>query len=59
MSKLENSEFYKIATEFGLLVTEQGQLVAQDGTQTPVVAICAEITKFDDFLSHYKDLLCK
>ena len=59
MSTLENSEFYKIATNFGLLVTEQGCLVAQDGTQTPVVAICAEITKFDQFLEHYKNLLCE
>jgi len=56
---LETSEFYKIATQFGLGVTPQGYMVGPDGVQVPFVAICAEITKFDDFLSHYKDLLCK
>ena len=56
---LEDSEFYKIATGFGLGVAPQGYMVGPDGVQIPMVAICAEITKFDDFLSHYKDLLCE
>jgi len=56
---IENSEFYKIATEFGLFPATQGYMVGPDGVQIPMVAICAEITKFDQFLEHYKDLLCK
>jgi len=56
---LEDSEFYRIATGFGFGVAPQGYMVGPDGVQIPMVAICAEITKFDDFLSHYKDLLCK
>ena len=56
---LEDSEFYKVATGFGLGVAQQGYMVGPDGVQIPMVAICAEITKFDQFLEHYKDLLCK
>ena len=56
---LEDSEFYKRATEFGLFPATQGYMVGPDGVHIPMVALCAEITKFDDFLSHYKDLLCK
>ena len=56
---LEDSEFYKIATGFGLGVAQQGYMVGPDGVQIPMVAICAEITKFDQFLEHYKNLLCE
>ena len=56
---IESSEFYKIATEFGLFPATQGYMVGPDGVQIPMVAVCAEITKFDQFLEHYKDLLCK
>ena len=56
---LEDSQFYKVATNFGLGVAQQGYMVGPDGVQIPMVAICAEITKFDQFLEHYKDLLCK
>lgn len=56
---LEDSEFYKIATGFGLGVAPQGYMVGPDGVQVPMVAICAEITKFDQFLEHYKNLLCE
>jgi len=58
-SELEDSEFYKIATGFGLGVAPQGYMVGPDGVQIPMVAICAEITKFDQFLEHYKNLLCE
>ena len=56
---LENSEFYKVAKSFGLIITEQGYMIGPDQVQIPVVAICAEITKFDEFLEHYKNLLCE
>jgi hypothetical protein len=56
---LEESEFYKVASGFGLNVVPQGYMVGPDTVQVPMVAVVAEITKFDDFLSHYKDLLCK
>ena len=56
---LEDSEFYRIATGFGLGVAPQGYMVGPDGVQIPMVAICAEITKFDQFLEHYKNLLCE
>ena len=56
---LEDSEFYKLATGFGLGVAQQGYMVGPDGVQVPMVAICAEITKFDQFLEHYKNLLCE
>ena len=56
---IEDSEFYKIATGFGLGVAQQGYMVGPDGVQIPLVAICAEITKFDEFLEHYKNLLCE
>lgn len=54
---LEDSEFYKVATGFGLGVAPQGYMVGPDGVQIPMVAICAEITKFDQFLEHYKTLM--
>ena len=56
---LEDSEFYKVATGFGLGVAQQGYMVGPDGIQVPMVAVCAEITKFDQFLEHYKNLLCE
>ena len=56
---IENSEFYKIATEFGLFPATQGYMIGPDGVQIPMVAVCAEITKFDQFLEHYKDLISK
>jgi len=56
---LEDSEFYKIATGFGFGIAPQGYMVGPDGVQIPMVSICAEITKFDQFLEHYKNLLCK
>jgi hypothetical protein len=55
---IEESEFYKISTDFGLSVAPQGYMVGPDGIQIPMVAICAEITKFDQFLEYYKNLLC-
>ena len=56
---LEDSEFYKLATGFGLGVAQQGYMIGPDGVQIPMVGICAEITKFDQFLEHYKNLLCE
>ena len=53
---LEDSEFYKVATKAGLGVAQQGYMVGPDGVQVPFVAICAEITKLDEFL---KDLTNK
>lgn len=55
---LEDSEFYRVATKFGLNVGAQGYMVGPDGVQIPMVAVCAEITKFDGFLQHYKNLIC-
>lgn len=54
---LEDSEFYKIATGFGLGVSTQGYMVGIDGVQIPMISICAEITKCDAFLNYYKNLL--
>ena len=47
---LETSEFYNKITEFGIQPMQQGYMVGPDGVQIPMVAICAEITKFDKFL---------
>lgn len=55
---VEDSEFYKIAKEFGLGVATQGYMVGPDGVQIPMISFCAEITKCDAFLNYYKNLLC-
>jgi len=55
---LEDSEFFRVASDFGINIATQGYMVGSDGVQIPMVAICAEITKFDEFLAHYKNLLC-
>ena len=55
----ESSEFYRTAKEFGLLPAQQGYMVGPDGVQIPMVALCADLPKFDDFLQYYKKLNCK
>jgi len=55
----ESSEFYRTAKEFGLHVAMQGHMVGPDGVQIPMVIVCAELPKFDEFLQYYKKLNCK
>ena len=55
----ESSEFYRTAKEFGLFPAQQGYMVGPDGVQIPMVALCADLPKFDDFLQYYKKLNCK
>lgn len=47
---LDDSEFYTKAKEFGIMPATQGYMVGPDGVHIPMVAICAEITKLDDFI---------
>lgn len=54
----ETSEFYRMAKEFGLVPAQQGYMVGPDGVQIPMVAVCADLPKFDEFLQHYKNLIC-
>lgn len=54
----ETSEFYRTAREFGLFPAQQGYMVGPDGVQIPLVNVCAELPKFDQFLQHYKNLIC-
>ena len=55
----ESSEFYRTAKEFGLFPAQQGYMVGPDGVQIPMVALCADLPKFDEFLQYYKKLNCK
>ena len=56
---IESSEFYKLATDFGLFPATQGYMVGPDGVQVPMVAVCGDIKKFDEFLEYYKTCLAK
>ena len=55
----EDSEFYRLARDFGIFPAQQGHMVGPDGVQIPMVAVCADLPKFDAFLQYYKNLTCK
>jgi len=50
----EDSEFFRIVKQFGLDPMQQGYMVGPDGVHIPMMAVMADLNKFDELLNHLK-----
>ena len=51
---LEDTVSWKVFTENGIYLSQQGYMVGPDGVQIPMVSLCTEVTKLDNFLEQIK-----
>ena len=51
---LEDTVSWKVFTENGFYLSQQGYMVGPDGVQIPMVSLCTEVTKLDNFLEQIK-----